>query len=221
MCGRYTVSMTAAELAEWYGVDPPADHAPRYNVAPSQLVAVVGRKAGSTRRGLVRMRWGFVPRWAADPTAGPKPINAKPETVFASPAFRQSARDRRCLIPADGFYEWAAAAGRKQPIHFRPAAGPVALAGVWDIWRAGPGADPLYTCAVLTVPASEAVRPFHHRMPAVLPADAFDAWLDPAADPAALAALLRPYPHPLLAVPVGAAVNAPRTDGPACLAPAA
>ncbi len=221
MCGRYTFTMTAAELAEWYGVDPPADHAPRYNVAPSQLVAVVGRKAGTARRGLVRMRWGFVPRWAADPDAGPKPINAKAETVFTSPAFRLSARDRRCLLPADGFYEWAEVGGKKRAIHFRPAAVPVAFAGVWDVWRPAGGGDPLYTCAVVTVPANDAVRPFHHRMPAVLPAAAFAPWLDPAATPGLLAALLRPYPLALSAAPVGPAVNSPRSDGPECLTPAA
>lgn len=221
MCGRFTASQSPAELGEQYGVEPPADYTPRYNVAPSQLVAVVGRKAGGSRRGLVRMRWGFVPRWARTPDDGPKPINAKAETVFTSPAFRQSARDRRCLIPATGFYEWAkGAAGDKQPVYFRPAVGPVAFAGVWDVWRPAPGSDPLFTCAVVTVPASDAVRPYHHRMPAVLPAAAFDPWLDPGTDPGDLAALLRPYPFALSAVPVGPAVNSPRTDGPACLLPA-
>jgi putative SOS response-associated peptidase YedK len=213
--------MTAAELAEWYGVEPPADHAPRYNAAPSQLVPVVGRKAGSARRGLVRMRWGFVPWWAADPAAGPKPINARAETAFASPAFHRSMRDRRCLLPADGFYEWAAGGGAKRPVHFRPAAGPVALAGIWDVWAPPAGGGRLYTCAILTVPANDAVRPTHARMPALLTADQFDRWLDPAATPAALAPLLRPYPHPLAAVAVGPAVNAAWADGPDCLAPAA
>ena len=125
----------------------PADWRPRYNAAPSQPVAVVGpNRRDGAGRGLAMLRWGFVPRWADDPDGGPKPINAKAETVATSPPFRDSFRDRRCLIPADGFYEWGGRGGQKRPYHFRlRGGGPFAFAGVWDVWGGGAG-KPVRTC---------------------------------------------------------------------------
>ena len=147
------------------------------------------------------MRWGFVPRWAKDPKSGPKPINAKAETVATNAAFRASFRDRRCLIPMTGFYEWVHHPGKKQPYLFRPRLEPVAFAGIWDIWH-GP-TEPLYTCAIITVPANDVVMPIHDRMPAILTADQFDPWLSTTATVAELQALLRPFLADELAVQPG------------------
>jgi putative SOS response-associated peptidase YedK len=222
MCGRFTLTTTADGLADAFGLAGPVPSlAPRYNVAPGQVVAVVGLKSDGTRRGLALLRWGLVPRWAKDPKAGPKPINARAETVRTSPAFRESFRLRRCVIPADGFYEWHPGPP-KAPYHFRPADGrPLGLAGLWDLWE-GPDGSKLATCCVLTVPANEAVGPVHGRMPLVLdPAD-YAHWLDPGTPATGVAALLRPCPADRLeALPVGPAVNRVANDGPECVTPAA
>ena len=120
---------------EWFDLPEPPPLPPRYNVAPSQIVAVVGRKPDSAKRGLVLMSWGFVPRWAKDPRTGPQPINAQAETVASKAPFRDSFRDRRCLIPTDGFFEWETRDGTKRPHYFRPTFAPVAFAGIWIIWK--------------------------------------------------------------------------------------
>jgi putative SOS response-associated peptidase YedK len=168
------------------------------------------------------LRWGFVPRWAADPDSGPRPVNAKAETVATRAPFKDSFRDRRCLVPADGFYEWLAENGKKVARHFRlRSGGPFAFAGIWDTWERD-GREPVRTCALITVPANETVRPVHDRMPAILTPDRFDAWLDPATPTPDLLALQTPLPADLLeAVRVGPAVNRVANDGPECLVPAA
>lgn len=223
MCGRYLFLTGAEELIGEFGLATlPDDLAPQYNVAPSHLVAVVGNKPHGAGRGLVRMRWGFVPRWAADPNAGPKPINAKSETAATNPAFRDSFRARRCLIPATGFYEWHATAAGKVPHLFRrPDGKPLAFAGLWDVW--GPKtATPLFTCTILTVPANATTSFCHHRMPAILPRDHFAAWLDAETPFADLHALLTTSPDDLLtATALNPTVNAVRNAGPDCLTPAA
>jgi putative SOS response-associated peptidase YedK len=224
MCARFTLTTSPAEVAGFFGLDPglTAGLVPRYNVAPAQLVAVVGLKPDGKTRGLALLRWGFVPRWAADPDSGPRPVNAKAETVATRAPFKDSFRDRRCLVPADGFYEWLAEGGKKVARHFRLRSdGPFAFAGVWDSWQQD-GREPVRTCALITVPANEAVRPVHDRMPAILTPDRFDSWLNPATPLPALLALLIPLPADLLeAVRVGPAVNRVANDGPECLTPAA
>lgn len=219
MCGRFTLVAGADEVAAHFHVRPGFRLTPRYNAAPGQPVAVVGRKA-TGERGLALLRWGLVPRWAAAPT-GPRPINARAETAAVSPAFRHSFRDRRCLLPADGFLEWQRAGGRRVPHHFRPRGGGlVAFAGLWDVW--GRGADRLHTCCLLTTAAAAAVRPVHDRMPVVLPPDRWDRWLDPGTPPAEVAALLQPDPAAdLEVVAVSPLVNSVRNDRPECLQPAA
>jgi putative SOS response-associated peptidase YedK len=220
MCARFTLFTPGDAIARRFGLGQVPALQPRYNVAPSQLVAVVGTKAGGHGRGLAQFRWGFVPHWAAGPN-GPRPVNAKAETVADKPSFRDSFRHRRCLVPADGFYEWRDTPEGKRPLFYRLKGGePMALASIWDCWP-GP-TEKLFTCAILTTPANPLVEPVHDRMPAILPPELWDAWLDPAqTDPAKLLPLLQPYPADDMEVlPANPAVNNSRYEGPDCLAAA-
>jgi len=216
MCGRYALTADSGQIAQWFDLEEPPMVSVRYNVAPSQLVAVVGLKPGGLRRGLVLMRWGFVPRWSKDPNSGPKPINAKSETIATNAAFRTSFRDRRCLIPMTGFYEWDRREGKKQPYHFRTLPEPTAFASIWDLWY-GP-TEPLYTCAIITVAANDVVEPYHDRMPAILRKDHFDTWLCTTATVGELQSLLRPFPADELGSrAVSPTVNSAKNDGLECL----
>lgn len=219
MCGRYTLNAPAEDVQAYFSLAGLPELKPRYNVAPTQLVAVVGRKPDGKSRGLVMLRWGLVPAWSNDPK---RPhFNARAETVHQLAAFRDAFKARRCLIPADGFYEWPKT-GPKVARHFRPRGGGLmAYAGLWDAWEAEDGST-LRTCAIVTCAAVEPVSDVHDRMPLILPPDRWDAWLDPAATVADLLPLLAPPSAGLLeVVPVGPAVNKVANDGPECLAPAA
>lgn len=222
MCARYSLAVPDADLQEYFELLSPPGLSPRYNVAPSQPVAVVGLKADGQTRGLIRMTWGFVPRWADHPRGGPRPVNAKAETVTTSPPFRDSFRDRRCLLPASGFLEWETTPAGRVPYLFRPGVGGLmAFAGVWDVWKPKDGSAPLSTCAVVTVPANATVCPLHHRMPAILPPEHFSGWLDCRRPPEAARALLATAPDDLLTrVRVNPIVNRATVDGPECLNPA-
>jgi putative SOS response-associated peptidase YedK len=214
MCGRFLLLSSGPKLAEAFDLAGFPELAPRYNIAPTQPVLAV-RAAGAGRAAAL-LRWGLLPPWARD--AKQAPINACAETVADKPTFRSAFRKRRCLVPADGFYEWAALGGRKQPYCFRPGdERPWAFAGLWERWE-GPG-GPVESCAVLTTAANELVRPVHDRMPVILPGRHWVRWLDPAAqDAGGLLPLLRPWPgEAMRAYPVGPAVSNPRNDGPACL----
>ena len=219
MCARYTLAVPDDEFQEHFELLIPPGLSPRFNIAPSQPVAVVGLKADGSARGLVPMAWGFVPRWAADPRSGPRPVNAKAETVRTSPPFRDSFRDRRCLLPATGFFEWETRGKEKLPHLFRPTAGVVmAFAGIWDLWKPKGGGDPLFTCAVITVPANDTIRPLHDRMPAILPRASSADWLNPKSHPDAAFNLLRPAPDDLLErVRVNRVVNSSRVDTADCV----
>ena len=167
------------------------------------------------------MRWGLVPCWAKDPAVGDRQINARAATAADRPAFRQPFRERRCRIPADGFYEWQRQGTRKQPSYIRLASGePVAGAGLWDCW-ASPEDDPLETCTILTTNANDRVAPIHDRMPVILPAAAYGLGLDRTmGDAQRLQALLIPYPADAMTVyPVRLLVNNPRIDTPGCIEP--
>jgi len=224
MCARYTIRTPADLLAARFGLDQVPDLRPRYNVAPSQPVPVVGVKAGGQGRGLALFRWGFIPHWAAD-DSGPKPVNTKVETVVGSSLFGESFRRRRCLVPADGFYEWRTVHKKKVPVRFRlKDDAPFAFAGVWDVW-AGP-AGKVFTVAILTTTPNDLTRPVHDRMPVILRPEDEAAWLDPAADdPGRLLPLVGPYAADLMAAdPVNPALNKASFEGPDCLvapAPAA
>ena len=220
MCGRFTLSVEPEELVEQFGIDQPHNLAARYNIAPSQLVAVIARKADPTKRGLALLKWGLVPDWSHDGKLGP--INARAETVSRLPTFSESFREKRCIIPASGFYEWAMVGGRKVPHHFRLRSGKaMGFAGLWSRWD-GESKKPLFTCCVITVPSNELLQPFHDRMPAILdPAD-YAKWFDPDTHSPDLKALLKPYPAELMAEhEANAKVNSPRNEGPELLDPAA
>ncbi|MDS4058456.1 MAG: SOS response-associated peptidase [Candidatus Contendobacter sp.] len=219
MCGRFVQCATGAVLAARFQLAAPPALVPRYNVAPSQSIGAV-RIAGAGGREWVTLRWGLVPAWAPEPRTGYGTINARAETAAEKPAYRQAFRRRRCLIPADGFYEWRKVGARKQPYCIAPADGrPIAFAGLWERWERD--GQVLESGTILVTSANALLAPIHDRMPAILdPADEAR-WLDPrVTDPAVLRPLLVPCPPERLRVwPVGTAVNAARHDGPELMAP--
>lgn len=221
MCGRFTLTSPPQRLRERFAlVAAPETLAPRWNIAPSQAVSVI---ANRRERRLRSARWGLVPHWATDPSIGHRLINARAETLAQRPAFREALERRRCVVPADGFYEWQRRGRTRQPFHLRRRDGELlALAGLWDVWRA-PDGERLASCAIVTVPANDLVAAIHDRMPAILSSDGVDAWLDPAAAPAsARLRWLAPCPDEWLeAYAVSTWVNTPEHDGPQCLAPVA
>ncbi len=225
MCGRFTLRTPLARVAELFDAVVIGDWAkrqqPRFNVAPSQIVAAIRAGAEPNRRELVPLAWGLVPFWSDDPTIGNKMINARAETLATKPAFRESFRKRRCLVIADGFYEWQKREGGKQPFFIRlKKDGPFAFAGLWarnDKLDAG-----IESCTIVTTDANALLRPLHQRMPVILDGDAIDQWLDPAIeDTAALETLLRPFDaDKMTAYPVSTLVNSPRHESPDCIEPA-
>ncbi|MDX2170044.1 MAG: SOS response-associated peptidase [Deltaproteobacteria bacterium] len=219
MCGRFTLTSSGRRLQQRFALAAaPADPPPRYNIAPSQPVLVIPNRP--TRR-LRPARWGLIPHFADDPRVGHRHINARAETLATRPAFRAAFARQRCLIPSDGFYEWRRGARAREPFHIRPRDGePLAFAGLWDVWRPASG-EPIASCTIITTGANPLLAPIHDRMPVILPPDAWDTWLDPAAcDPFALRPLLVPCPDDWLeAYPVSSLVNAPAHEDPACIAP--
>ena len=215
MCGRFTLTTPTAELAAQFEVPDPPLLAARYNIAPSQVIAVVGLKPDGVRRGLALLRWGLVPSWANDPVKGQKPINARAESVAYK--FGEQLRGKRCLIPADGFYEWVTVGGKKLPRRFTMRTGePFALAGLWDVWKGGD--EPLTTCCLITTAANELVSEVHDRMPVILPRACYAEWLDLETPEERLLELLRPYPAEEMQVTAAnPVVNSPKNDGPECL----
>ena len=221
MCGRYTVR-SIQPVAELFGIALPPEFQPRFNIAPTQDVLVV-RSAGAAkpgRRGDL-LRWGLVPSWAKDPSVGNRMINARAETAAERPAFRDAMKRRRCLVPADGFYEWQAQPGtkRKQPHLIRMADDrPFGFAGLWDTWWTGDERTESFT--ILTTSPNELIAPIHDRMPVIVAPEDYDRWLDPSVDSAGVADLLRPYPAEEMWVePVGTHVNNPANDDASCAEP--
>lgn len=202
MCGRYTSVTPVAALVRYFSVDEVVAEqlAPRYNVAPTQEVYAIARHGDTMRLGT--LRWGLIPPWAEDLRIGARMINARAESVADRPAFRDAFARRRCLIPADGFYEWSDVAGGslRQPWYIRPRSGhPLAFAGLWESWRPatahGEGLPRIVSTTIVTTTANEAITDLHHRMPVVLAPDTWDAWLDPTNhDVDALQGLLAPAP---------------------------
>jgi putative SOS response-associated peptidase YedK len=220
MCGRYTVR-GILPVAELFGITLPPEFQPRYSVAPTQNVLVVragdAEGARPARHGDL-LRWGLVPHWAQDPSVGNRMINARAETAAQRPAFRDAMRRRRCLIPADGFYEWQKQEGgkRKQPYLIRMKGDrPFGFAGLWESW--GRGDEPLETFTILTTSPNELVAPIHDRMPVIIAPEDYDRWLNPRFAASDVTDLLRPYPAGEMQVqPVGTQVNNPRNDDPSC-----
>jgi putative SOS response-associated peptidase YedK len=232
VCGRFTQQRPTAELADVFDAESLVDAAePRFNVAPTDgIVAVV--QPPDDRRLLTTLRWGLIPAWADSPKVGASMINARAETIFTSPAYRASVRKRRCLIPADGFYEW-----RRQPdlangdpqrggkvakqpffIHRRDGA-PLAMAGIWSPWKEPLSEQWLRSCAIVTTAADAFMAPIHDRMPVILPPEAWQRWLDPTVDDVAeLRGVLEPSSVLLEAYPVSTLVNSVRNDSPELVA---
>ena len=213
MCGRYFLSSPMETLAIQFEAEARAGFEPRYNLAPTAVVPAV--LATASGRIITLLRWGLVPSWAKDPAMGARLANARAETAADKPSFRAPFRRSRCLIPADGFYEWQARPGAaKQPYAIRAADGaPLAFAGLWDRWQGPDGA--LDTCTILTTTANALMAPIHDRMPVLLAPGDYAAWLDPAAQPDRLKALLRPYPPEALRLhKVGPRVGNARNEGP-------
>ncbi len=218
MCGRYSLTSPVEAMRHLFGLSVSANLAPRYNIAPSQEVVIARLDAeGGLEWALAR--WGLVPSWAKDPAIGDRMINARSETVAEKPSFRAAFRRRRCLIPADGFYEWRRMKGAKQPyrIHLEGNR-PFAFAGLWERWE-GAGRI-IESCAILTTNAAPAIRPIHHRMPVILPPQAHAAWLD-VSQPFSLADLSPLGDEALRAHAVSQIVNRPANDDRRCLEPLA
>lgn len=218
MCGRFTLTLPAEKLCALFQVSPPPGLGPRYNIAPTQPAPVV-RPAGDERE-MVLLRWGLVPPWARDPSLGSRLVNARAETAWEKPSFAPAFRRRRCLVPADGFYEWRKTPGGSRPYLFRFRDGrPFAFAGLWERWERGE--EPLETFTILTTRANALVAPIHPRMPVILDPRDYDAWLDPSLqDLSRLAGLLQPFPPGgMEGFPVTPRVNKPGFDEPACVEP--
>ena len=217
MCGRYLITTPVEAIRRIFGVRQSPNLGPRYNVAPTQSVPIVRR--GEAGRELVTVRWGLVPFWAKDLKIGHKLINARAETVADKPAFRDAFKRRRCLVIADGFYEWRRIDGGKQPYLIRVAGGrPFAFAGLWDHWTDKQSGERVESCTIIVTAANALVAPIHDRMPVILaPAD-YDRWLDPSA--ADGAALLPAFPAgEMEAFAVSPRVGNVRNDDPGLIEP--
>jgi putative SOS response-associated peptidase YedK len=215
MCGRYAFFSPAEAVKRTFALDDFPAMEPRYNIAPTQPVPVL-REIEPGRREVAMLHWGLIPSWAREKSVGNRMINARAETLAERPAFRVAFRRRRCVVLADGWYEWQAVASGKQPwfIHSRDGA-PMGLAALWETWRDPAGGEPVESCAIVTTEALGPLADVHHRMPAVLPAAQLGPWLDPRRqDVAELSGILGPRdPAAFSARPVGRRVNDPRNQG--------
>ena len=222
MCGRYRLSRRAEILASYFYAEYEGmEWEARYNIAPTQTVPVIRQDASEPVRRASWMRWGLVPNWAKDVTVGASMINARSETAVEKPAFKELLQRRRCLIPADGFYEWQKNGKSKQPYCFEMMEKePFAFAGLWDSWRA-PDRAILETCTILTTTPNQLLVDVHDRMPVILPAATYDLWLDPGfQDAAAASEMLKPYDAgQMRRYAVSTRVNNVANDEPECSAP--
>jgi putative SOS response-associated peptidase YedK len=224
MCGRFTLTIDPDELREALpGFVIPSGMTPRYNIAPSQPVAVI---ANDGKNQVDFFLWGLIPSWAKDPQIGNRMINARAETLIEKPSFRNAFKYRRCLILADGFFEWQAHEDRgkayKTPMYIRLKSGaPFAFAGLWEHWHAPDGSE-ILSCAIITTEPNDFMKTIHNRMPVILPNESYTQWLDAGIkDPAGLQGLLTAYPaEQMMAFPVSRKVNDPAFDTPECIRPA-
>ncbi|MGH2465234.1 MAG: SOS response-associated peptidase [Candidatus Limnocylindrales bacterium] len=222
MCGRFTQQRPTAELAAMFDAEPPPDELlPTYNLAPTDPAAVVVERAD--RRAIRAYRWGLIPSWAKDEKVASRMFNARAETLAASGAFRESFRRRRCIVPADAFYEWQRLGGARQPFLIRRTDGaPLALAGLWSGWHHPETEQVIRSFTIVTTTANRLVSSIHHRMPVVLAAQHWDLWLDPAnQETEELGGLLQPSADDeLVLFPVRPLVNNVRNNGPELIEPA-
>ena len=222
MCGRYRLSRHKQILEEWF--DSPADRetdwSPRYNIAPTQPVPVIRHDPRQPMRTRSLLRWGLIPSWSKDASGAARMINARSETAATLPAFRDALKSRRCLVPADGFYEWQRTGKAKQPYCFEVNDGTLfAFAGIWDRWPNPTGAW-IETCSIFTTTPNAVTSPVHDRMPVILDPDSYDLWLDPGfKDAVAVSDLLKPFDARLMrCFPVSARVNQVANDDQECSA---
>ena len=213
MCGRFAQRTDPKRVAKRFGVDDVPDLEPRYNIAPTQ--EILGVRETEDGREMAFYKWGLIPSWAKDTSMGARLINARSETVREKPAFRQSFKQRRCIIPAVGFYEWQRTEGRKQPFFFQMRdESPFGFAGLWEQWKGEEG-EVINSCTILTTTANEVLRPVHDRMPVILHQDDYSLWLDHDVRKLEMVEdLLRPYPADEMAsYPVSTLINSPRSQG--------
>jgi putative SOS response-associated peptidase YedK len=222
MCGRYRLSRRKQLVEEYFGaVSDEPEWEPRYNIAPTQPVVVIRQHPAEPIRTLSLIRWGLVPSWASDPSVGARMINARSETASLKPGFRDALKLRRCLIPADGFYEWKRTGNARQPYCFEVNEGKLfAFAGIWEAWSNAAGSV-METCSILTTTPNAVTSAVHDRMPVILDRDNYDLWLDPGMKDARTASeLLKPYEtQAMRSYPVSMRVNAVANDDEACSAP--
>jgi putative SOS response-associated peptidase YedK len=217
MCGRYTLKTDLDSLAERFAFRA-ADlsYAPRYNIAPTQQVLTL---EGENRAGF--LRWGLIPSWAKEASIGDRMINARAETVAEKPSFRRALQKRRCLVLADGFYEWKKEGEKKIPMYIvLKSREPFGFAGLWEMWKA-PSGETIRSCTIITTTPNALMEPIHNRMPVILLREAESLWLDQTIEgPEALTQLLAPYPDKAMAAyAVSPLVNSPKNDTPACITP--
>jgi putative SOS response-associated peptidase YedK len=219
MCGRFVLFNVKETLIEKFRIDEiESDPAPNYNIAPSQVISAVIRDGNKNK--MVKFHWGLVPFWAKDKSIGSKMINGRIETVAEKPAFRSAFKKRRCLIPANGFYEWKGKEGQKQPYYITiPSDEPFAFAGIWETWDKE---EPVYqSCAIITVESSISIQEIHHRMPVILQPEYYDKWLDPKIQaPKELIAILQEgMIRDMKYYPVSTKVNSVNDNDQGCIAP--
>jgi putative SOS response-associated peptidase YedK len=218
MCGRFSLTQSAWAIAQTFQLSDVPNLTPRYNIAPTQPIGTILQKA---QRQFQWMQWGLIPSWAKDPSIGNKLINARAESLREKPSFRNAFKRRRCLIVADGFYEWQKIDKRKQPYYIQMDDDkPFAFAGLWDTWQPPEGAA-IASCTIITTSANAIVQPIHDRMPVILSPDRYTQWLDPTlTDTQVLQELLQPYNSDAMkATPVSSAVNNPANEKAECIAP--
>jgi putative SOS response-associated peptidase YedK len=221
MCGRFTLTIDPNHLQEAFPwADIPEDLSPRYNIAPSQPIAVIPNTGDNT---VSMYKWGLIPSWSKDPAIGDRMINARAESLAEKPSFRNAYRRRRCLILADGFYEWKQSPSlkSKQPVYIRiKSERPFAFAGLWEIWKSPDGSE-IRSCTIITTQPNSLLEPIHNRMPVILPPNAYNLWLaSEDRQPAQLNDLLIPYPSDeMIAFPVSKMVNSPQNDSPDLIKP--
>lgn len=222
MCGRYKLSRRKQVVEEYFDcVSDAPDWKPRYNIAPTQPIPVIRQHPKEPVRELSLVRWGLIPSWAGDSSVAARMINARSETASTKPAFRDALKSRRCLIPADGFYEWMRTGKSKQPYCFEVNDGELfAFAGLWDRWKDASGNN-LETCSILTTMPNAVTAPVHDRMPVILDPDGYDLWLDPGMnDVAAASELLKPYDaRAMRCYPVSTRINNVANDDEECAKP--
>jgi len=218
MCGRYAITTAPEAIRQLFAYLEQPNFPPRYNIAPTQPVPIVRMAEG--KRQLALVRWGLIPAWVKDPRTFSLVINARGESVLDKPAFRNAMKRRRCLFPADGFYEWKRDGERKQPYFVRLKSGaPLAFAGLWETWM-GPNGEEQETAAIVTTTASRSIAHIHDRMPVIVPPDAFDFWLDPNVDGEMAASVIQPAKDALIeAYEVSSAVNRTANDSPLLVEP--